>query len=167
MTEIQFGGAHPDTLTAMTDLAETLRWTGETDEAASWYGLVFDMKSKTVNKNAPDMISAPSDHANSPLDEVEAIEAQGNMAEVLRENEKMFGHDHLHTFFPMNNLAAACRNEGKLGAAEKTLTTSYNIPDLLSEISVEKTIVMGSNLVSVLFELGAKRQSLDSLTQLQ
>ncbi|KAF6809166.1 hypothetical protein CMUS01_13740 [Colletotrichum musicola] len=37
--KLQFGDAHPDTLTAMTDLAETLRWTGETVEAASWRGM--------------------------------------------------------------------------------------------------------------------------------
>ncbi|KAF6783770.1 hypothetical protein CSOJ01_15847 [Colletotrichum sojae] len=38
--KLQFGDAHPDTLTAMTDLAETLRWTGETVEAASCSRLI-------------------------------------------------------------------------------------------------------------------------------
>ncbi|KAF6806001.1 hypothetical protein CPLU01_15939 [Colletotrichum plurivorum] len=88
--KLQFGDAHPDTLTAMTDLAETLRWTGETVEAAS------------------------CDYANSLLDGSETVEAQEKLAKVLRWKEEMFGHDHLHTVFLKNNLAVANRKQGKL-----------------------------------------------------
>ncbi|KAI8314951.1 hypothetical protein K4K61_003397 [Colletotrichum sp. SAR11_59] len=110
----RYGDAHPDTLTAMADLAETLRWTGDTAEAAGWYGLVFNKMSETFDKDAPEMIEALSDYANSLLDEGKTIEAREKLAEVLRWSEEKFGHYHLHTVIPRNSLAAAYREEGKL-----------------------------------------------------
>ncbi|KAH0423708.1 hypothetical protein CcaCcLH18_12004 [Colletotrichum camelliae] len=161
----QFGDAHPDTLTAMAGLAETLRCKGEMTEAAEWYGLVFDTKGKTFDKDAPEMIHALSDYANSLLDGGETIEAQQKLAEVLGWNEKKFGDKHLHTAMPRNNLAAAYREQGDLDSAEKLLTISFNILDQSPDSSVENTIVVGSNLVYVLFELGVKRRSMDTLTR--
>ncbi|KAJ0270619.1 hypothetical protein CBS470a_013459 [Colletotrichum nupharicola] len=170
----QFGDAHPDTLTAMAGLAETLRYTGNMTEAAEWYRLVFETKSKTFDKDAPEMIGALSNYANSLLDGGETIEAREKLAEVLRWNEEKFGHDHLHTAMPRNNLAAAYRKQGDLEGVERLLTISYSILDQSPDRSIEKKIAVGSNLVSVLFELAAElkdeRQIFDKAeraTQLQ
>lgn len=112
-----FGSEHPDTLTAMNNLAHTLWTQGNHAEARMLQERVLEVRRRVLGQEHLDTLTAMNNLANT-------IWAQGNYAEartlqerVLEVMRRVLGEEHRDTLSVMNNLAHTLWAQGDYAGA--------------------------------------------------
>ncbi|KAH7233835.1 uncharacterized protein BKA55DRAFT_598050 [Fusarium redolens] len=111
------GDEHPDTITAMSNLANTLSDQGKLDEAASMMKEVLEERQRILGDEHPDTISAMNNLALTLSDQGKLDEAALMKREVLEKRQRILGDEHLDTIKAMSNLAITLSDQGKLDEA--------------------------------------------------
>ncbi|EXL39944.1 hypothetical protein FOCG_17446 [Fusarium oxysporum f. sp. radicis-lycopersici 26381] len=132
------GDEHPHTITAMSNLANTLSDQGKLDEAASMMKEVLEKRQRILGDEHPHTISAMNNLAltlsdQGKLDEAalmkrEVLEKRQRILgkldeaalmkrEVLEKSQRILGDEHPDTIKAMSNLALTLNDQGKLDEA--------------------------------------------------
>ncbi|KAH7184072.1 hypothetical protein DER44DRAFT_754612 [Fusarium oxysporum] len=111
------GDEHPDTITAMSYLANTLSDQGKLDEAASMRKEVLEKRQRILGDEHPHTIAAMNNLAATLRDQGKLDEAASMMREVLENMQRILGDEHPDTIAAMSYLAATLRDQGKLDEA--------------------------------------------------
>ena len=104
------GEEHPDTVRAMSDLANSYGDLGKLDEAASMRREVLEMRRKPLGDEHPDTIRAMANLKSSPVDQGEPGEATSTQREASEKGRRILGEKHLDTIMAMGNLANSLRD---------------------------------------------------------
>lgn len=124
------GEQHPETLTAMGDLASTYRNQGKYSVAAELQESVLAARKKVLGEQHPETLTAMSDLAWMYRNQGKYSLAAELQESVLAARKEVLGERHPDTLTAMNSLALTYWNQGKYDAtAEKqdTLTTINNV----------------------------------------
>ncbi|KAH8746822.1 P-loop containing nucleoside triphosphate hydrolase protein [Hyaloscypha sp. PMI_1271] len=113
------GEEHPDTISAMNDLANALGNQGQLDEAAKMHEEVLEKRRRILGKEHPSTISAMNNLANTLGDQGQLDEAAKMLEEVLEKMRRILGEEHPSTISVMNNLAFMLGGQGQLDEAAK------------------------------------------------
>jgi len=148
------GGEHPDTLTAMNNLAGTLWAQGDLTAAREFEEEVLHIRKRTLGEEHPATLTSMNNLA-------ETLRAQGNVEDardlqerVMEIIKRALGAEHPNTLRSMNNLGETFRVLGDLASAgrlhEETLEARKRVlgdehPDTLSSMN---------NLALVRYESG-------------
>ncbi|KAH7231009.1 hypothetical protein BKA59DRAFT_518303 [Fusarium tricinctum] len=116
------GDEHPDTISAMSNLAITLSDQGKLDEAASMKAEVLEKMQRILGDEHPDTIMAMSNLTNSLSDQGKLEEAASMRKEVLEKRQRILGNEHPDTISAMHNLASTLSDQGKLDEAASMRT---------------------------------------------
>jgi hypothetical protein len=115
--ERTLGPDHPDTLTALNNLASAYQAAGKLAEAIALLERVRDARIAKFGPDLPDTLTAVNNLAS-------AYQAAGMLPEAIVLYERVrdatiaqLGSDHPHTLTTLNNLASACQAVGKLAEA--------------------------------------------------
>ncbi|KAM0539953.1 hypothetical protein ACHAO7_011667 [Fusarium culmorum] len=111
------GDEHPDTISAMSNLAITLSDQGKLDEAASMMKEVLEKRRRILGDAHPDTITAMSNLAITLSDQGKLDEAATMRKEVLEKRRRILGDEHPDTISAMSNLAVTLSDQGKLDEA--------------------------------------------------
>ncbi|ENH71185.1 Nephrocystin-3 [Fusarium oxysporum f. sp. cubense race 1] len=111
------GDDHPDTITAMSYLANTLGDQGKLDEALSMGKEVLEKRQRILGDEHPDTITAINNLANTLGDQGKLDEALSMRKEVLEKRQRILSGEHPDTISAMNNLAITLSDQGKLDEA--------------------------------------------------
>ncbi|KAH7117464.1 hypothetical protein EDB81DRAFT_733687, partial [Dactylonectria macrodidyma] len=139
------GNEHPDTIKAMSNLANTLADQGQLHEATSMQREVLQKSQQSLGTEHPDTISVMSNLACTLLDQGQLDEAAGMQRVVLEKRQRIFGDDHPDTISAMHNLASTLLNQGQLdeaagmirGVLEKRQQTLGDMhPDTIKAMSI-------------------------------
>ncbi|KAI9773490.1 MAG: Kinesin light chain 3, partial [Geoglossum umbratile] len=96
-----FGEEHPDTTSAMRNLASTLGDQGQLDEAAKMKREVLEKRKRILGEEHPDTISAMNNLANTLGDQGQLDEAAKMKREVLEKRKRILGEEHPDTISAM------------------------------------------------------------------
>ncbi|RDW68235.1 hypothetical protein BP5796_08892 [Coleophoma crateriformis] len=108
---------HPDTISAMNNLAITLGDQGQYDEAAKMKKEVLEKRRQILGEDHPNTITAMNNLAITLRDQGQHDEAAKMFKEVLEKRRRILGEDHPDTITAMNNLATTLRDQGQLDEA--------------------------------------------------
>jgi tetratricopeptide (TPR) repeat protein len=111
------GDEHPDTITAMSNLATTLQDQGELEAAAAMMREVLEKMQRILGDEHPDTITAMSNLAITLQAQGELEAAAAMKREVLEKMQRILGDEHPATITAMSNLATTLQAQGKLEAA--------------------------------------------------
>ncbi|KAK0367787.1 hypothetical protein CLIM01_14858, partial [Colletotrichum limetticola] len=118
---------HPNTLSAKTRLACTLRYSGERDESSELFNDVYEERMETLEPVAPDMLVATMNYGTLLRGVGRPAEAEALLATVLERKREQFGNEHFHTAQPMGHLAIVYQNQGRFEDAVELLRKSHDI----------------------------------------
>ena len=110
----KLGADHPDTLTAMHNLAISYRQAGRLEEALGMGEEVLRLRREKLGADHPDTLDAMHNLANSYRRAGRLEGALGMSEEVLRLRRDKLGADHPDTLSAMNNLAVTLNALGRL-----------------------------------------------------
>jgi tetratricopeptide (TPR) repeat protein len=148
------GAEHPDTLTAMNNLAEALNAQGHRQAARTLHERTLDARYRTFGHTHPDTVSSMNNLAESLCDDGDLRGARYLQERVLDILRRQRGDEHRDTLVTMNNLATTLRALGDLAKAralhEQTLEARRRVqgdehPDTLSSMN---------NLARTLYDQG-------------
>ncbi|RKK93755.1 hypothetical protein BFJ68_g15425 [Fusarium oxysporum] len=108
------GDEHPDTISAMNNLANTLSDQGKLDEAALMKREVLEKMQRVLGDEHPDTIKAMSNLAVTLGGQRKLDEAALMKKEVLEKMQRVLGDEHPDTIKAMSNLASTLSDQGKL-----------------------------------------------------
>jgi len=114
------GDEHPDTLTSMNNLAETLRAEGDLTGAREKQEEVLEIRRRNFGDEHSDTLTSMHDLAATLSAQGDFTGAREKQEEVLEIRRRNLGDEHPDTLTSMNNLAATLWDQGNLtGAREK------------------------------------------------
>jgi tetratricopeptide (TPR) repeat protein len=113
------GEEHPDTISAMSNLASTLGDQGQLDESARMMKKVLEKMRHILGEEHPSTITAMSNLAITLGHQGQLDEAAKMKKEVLEKRRRILGEEHLDTIVAMHNLAATLGEQGQLDEAAK------------------------------------------------
>jgi tetratricopeptide (TPR) repeat protein len=113
------GPDHSDTLTAMNNLADTLRTVGELGQAQDLQEAVLAVRRREHGEDHPPTMAAMNNLAATLLVRRELGRAQNLQETVLIGYRHVLGEDHPDTLTAMNNLAETLRTRGELARAQE------------------------------------------------
>ncbi|KAJ7617831.1 hypothetical protein FB45DRAFT_1007550 [Roridomyces roridus] len=147
------GEDHPDTLSAMANLALTYQQLGWYREAEPLQISVLERRQKFLGEDHPDTLSAMANLAGTYGQLGRYREA------VLKRRQKLLGEDHPHMLLAMANLAATCRLLGRYQEAEPLeLSVLTERQKLLGEDHPDTLRAM-ANLAVTYGQLGRYREA--------
>ncbi len=111
------GPDHPDTLTAMNNLAETLRAQGDLEGARAQQGRVLEVSRRVQGEEHPDTLTAMGNLAGTLCAQGDLEGARAQQERVLEVRRRVQGEEHPATLIAMNNLAGTQRAQGDLKGA--------------------------------------------------
>jgi tetratricopeptide (TPR) repeat protein len=111
------GDEHPDTIRAMSNLANTFRSQGQLKEAAAMRKEVLEKRRRILGDEYPDTITAMNNLANTLRSQGRLNEAAAMRREVLEKRQRILGDEHPDTTRAMNNLANTLSSQGQLNEA--------------------------------------------------
>ncbi|WP_181872873.1 tetratricopeptide repeat protein [Billgrantia montanilacus] len=154
------GEEDPDTLTSMSNLAETLRDQGHLADARALHGQVLAVQRRGLGEEDPDTLTSMSNLAETLRDQGHLACARALHEQVLATRRRLLGEEDPDTLTSMHNLAGTLRAQGDLANAralhEQVLATRRR---LLGEEDPDTLTSMG-NLAGTLWaqdELAAAR----------
>ena len=112
-----FGPEHPDTLTAMSGLADSYRQVGRSDEALKIWEEVLVLRRKVGGPTHPDTLTAMWSLARFYRQVGRYDQALKMQEEVLALDRKMLGPEHSSTLVAMNDLADVYADWSRIGEA--------------------------------------------------
>jgi tetratricopeptide (TPR) repeat protein len=144
------GDEHPDTITAMNNLATTLSDQGKVDEAASMKKEVLEKSQRILGDEHPDTVMAMSNFAITLSDQGKVDEEASMMREVLEKSQRILGDEHPSTITAMSNLAITLRDQGKLDEAASMMKEVLEKSQRVLGDEHPSTITAMSNLATTL-----------------
>ncbi|KAH0562801.1 hypothetical protein GP486_002573 [Trichoglossum hirsutum] len=100
-----FGEEHPDTISAMNNLASTLGDQGQLDEAAKMKKEVLEKRKRILGEEHPSTISAMNNLANTLGDQGQLGEGIALLEVAVQRMRRIHGDEHPHTKVAVSNLA--------------------------------------------------------------
>jgi tetratricopeptide (TPR) repeat protein len=119
------GEEHPDTISAMSNLAITLGDQGQLDQAARMRKEVLEKRRRILGEEHPSTISAMSNVAVTLGAQGQLDEAVRMKKEVLEKMRWILGEEHPDTILAMGNLASTLRDQGQLNEAARMKKKAY------------------------------------------
>ena len=111
------GKEHPDTLTAMNDLAQALNAQGELAGARQLQEQVLEASARLLGKEHPDTLRAILNLAGTLYGQGELAGARQLQEQVLEASARLLGKEHPNTLQAMLNLAEMLYAQGDLAGA--------------------------------------------------
>ncbi|KAH0423702.1 hypothetical protein CcaCcLH18_11998 [Colletotrichum camelliae] len=149
---------HPEILVPKANLANTLRYNGESAESGRLFEDAYNTMAAAFGGDALETVGAMSDYANWLQDQDRVDEAEPLLQKVLRWNQTRHGETHFCTATPRHNLAAAYRSKGRLEDAAVLLRQSYDILHRSEGSHGLEKVVVGNHLSTVIFRLSLNRR---------
>ncbi|MGA7178505.1 MAG: tetratricopeptide repeat protein [Thiobacillaceae bacterium] len=115
------GEEHPDTLTSMNNLAETLRAQGDLPGARALQETVLEVSRRVLGEAHPDTLTSMSDLAATLWNQGDLPGARALEEKVLEVRRRMLGEEHADTLTSMNNLAATLWQQGEQNEANRLM----------------------------------------------
>ena len=112
------GEEHPDTLTAMENLANTYFNQGRWNEAEQLEVQVMNMTKKLLGEEHPDTLTAMGNLGLTYRSQGRWNEAEQLEVQVMGMRKKLLGEKHPDTLLSMGNLALTYRDQGRWNEAE-------------------------------------------------
>ncbi|THH16169.1 hypothetical protein EW146_g4419 [Bondarzewia mesenterica] len=122
------GEEHPDTLTAMGNLASTFSDQGRWKEAESLEVVVMETRQRVLGEEHPDTLSTMANLASTFSNQGRWKEAESLEVAVMETRQRVLGEEHPDTLTAMNNLAMTYRALGRLQEAEHLDEEARNHP---------------------------------------
>lgn len=148
------GEEWPETLTAMSNLAQTLQSQGNLPDARALQEKTLDITRRVFGEEHPDTLTYMNNLASTLKDQGDLPGARALQEKTLDIRRQALGEEHPDTLTSMNNLALTLQSQGELLAAwvlqEKTL-------DIRRQVLGEEhpdTLASMNNLASTLLEQG-------------
>jgi hypothetical protein len=107
------GKGHPDTLSAMANLAGTYWNQGRWKEAEELQVKVMEARSRVLGKEHPDTLSVMANLAGTYWNQGRWKEAEELQVKVMEARSRVLGEEHPDTLSAMGNLASTYRNQGR------------------------------------------------------
>jgi len=150
------GPEHPDTLTSMSNLANTLGAQGEAARARKLNEETLDIRRRVLGPEHPDTLTSMSNLANTLGTQGELAPARKLNQETLEIRRRVLGPEHPDALTSMNNLAVMMKAQGDFSGArqldEEVLEISRRVlgpehPDtLISMNNLAQTMLGQGNL---------------------
>ena len=148
------GDKHPDTITAMANLAGTWQQQGRSDEAEQLKVEVLELRKSVLGDNHPDTIMAMANLAGTWQQQGRSDEAERLQVEVLELQKSVLGNKHPDTIMAMANLAATWQKQGRSDEAERL---QVEVLELRKSVLGDKhpdTIMAMANLAGTWWQQG-------------
>ncbi|KAJ7254175.1 hypothetical protein C8J57DRAFT_1658270 [Mycena rebaudengoi] len=113
------GAEHPDTLTAMANLASTYWKQGKLTDAEELEVVVLEKRRGNLGPDHPDTLLAMGNLADIYHDRGKLTESEELEVVVLEKRKQILGPEHPHTLTAMAHLASTYRSLGKFTDAEE------------------------------------------------
>jgi TIR domain/Tetratricopeptide repeat len=113
------GEEHPDTLTAMNNLAGTLWAQGDLAGARELQERVLEARRRLLGEEHPDTLTAMGNLAGTLGDQVDLGGARELQERVLEARGRLLGEEHPDTLASMHRLAVTLADQGDLGGARE------------------------------------------------
>ena len=153
------GEKHPDTITAMANLASTWWQQGRSEEAEQLEVQVLELRKEVLGEKHPDTISAMASLAATWRQQGRSEEAEQLEVEVLELRKEVLGEKHPGTLSAMASLAATWRQQGRSEEAEQL---EVQVLELRKEVLGEKhpgTISAMANLAATWRQQGRSEEA--------
>jgi tetratricopeptide (TPR) repeat protein len=144
------GAEHPDTLTSMNNLAETLRAQGKLEGARKIQEQVLGIRRRVLGVEHPDTLTSMNNLALTLQDQGELKGARKIQEQVLGIRRRVLGVEHPDTLGSMNNLAGTLRAQGKLKGARKIQEHVLKITRRVLGVEHPYTLISMNNLTLTL-----------------
>jgi tetratricopeptide (TPR) repeat protein len=113
------GEEHPDTLTAMVNLAATYWNQGRSKEAEELFVKVMEARSRVLGEEHPSTLTAIANLAATYWNQGRSKEAEELFVKVMEARSRVLGEEHPVALTAMANLAATYRDQGRWKEAEE------------------------------------------------
>ncbi|KAJ7824351.1 hypothetical protein B0H13DRAFT_2290987 [Mycena leptocephala] len=158
--KIQLLGAdHPDSLSAMTDLAFTYRKLGRYQQAEPLQSTVLEKQKQLLGTDHPDTLLAMGNLAATYRKLGRYQEVEPLVAIVLEKQKQILGVDHPDTLTAMVNLAATYRTLGRYKEAEPLESTVLEKRKQLLGADHPDTLLIMGDLAATYGELGRYQEA--------
>jgi hypothetical protein len=154
------GEDHPDTLTSMNNLAETLRSQGDLGAARRLQEQALAVRRRVLGEDHPDTLTSMNNLALVLYNQSDLGAARGLQEQVLAMMRRVLGEDHPDTLTSINNLAETLRSQGDLGAAQRLQEQELTVRRRVLGEDHPDTLTSMNNLAETLRsqgDLGAAR----------
>jgi tetratricopeptide (TPR) repeat protein len=121
------GAEHPDTLTAIGNLAETLLALGDLDRARSLQEQALDVMRRVLGAEHPDTLRSMGNLAGMLWAQGDLNRARDLEEQVLDVTRRVLGEEHPNTLTSMGNLADTLRAQGDLDRARSLQEQALDI----------------------------------------
>jgi predicted RNA-binding protein Jag len=148
------GAEHPDTLTAIGNLASTYMHQGRWNEAEQLEVQVMNMRKKLLGADHPDTLNAIGNLASTYIHQGRWNEAEKLEVQVMDMRKKLLGADHPDTLTSMAHLASTYRHQGRWNEAEKLEVQVMDIRKKLLGVEHPDTLNAIGNLASTYMHQG-------------
>jgi hypothetical protein len=118
-TKRVLGEEHPDTLTAMGNLAGTYRKQGKWNEAEELGVLVMQTSKRVLGEEHPDTLTAMANLAATYQNQGKWKEAEELQVFVMQTTKRVLGEEHPDTLTAIGSLAGTYRTQGQWKEAEE------------------------------------------------
>ncbi|KAJ6580477.1 hypothetical protein DFH09DRAFT_294754 [Mycena vulgaris] len=156
---MSLGREHPDTLSAMNNLANTYDGLGRSQEAKELRVEVLEKRRKILGGEHPDTLSAMNNLANTYYRLGQSQEAEELQVEVLEKRTKILGGEHPDTLSAMNNLASTY---SKLGRSQEAEELQVEVSEMQRKILGREhpdTLSAMNNLANTYSKLGRSQEA--------
>jgi tetratricopeptide (TPR) repeat protein len=157
------GEEHPDTLSTMNNLAETLSAQGNLDGARHIQEKVLEIRRRTLGEEHPDTLTTMNNLAATLRAQGDLDGARNIQEKVLDISRRTLGEEHPDTLTTMNNLAATLSSQGDLDGARKIHKKVLDIRRRTLGEEHPDTSLSAWNLVLTLLDTGNSEKALDIL----
>ncbi|RYC82197.1 hypothetical protein BFJ63_vAg14905 [Fusarium oxysporum f. sp. narcissi] len=159
------GDEHPDTITAMNNLAATLSDEGKLDEAASMMKEALEKMQRILGDEHPDTLMAMNNLAATLRDQGKLDEAASMKREVLEKRQRILGDEHPNTIMAMNNLANTLSDQGKLDEAASMMKEVLEKRQRILGDEHPDTLMAMNNLATTLRDQGKLDEAASMMTE--
>ena len=143
------GEDHPDTITAMNNLAITLSHQGKLEETGVMMKEILEKSRHILGEDHPTTITAMNNLASTYRNQRRWQEAETLQVRVMEARKRVLGEEHPDTLASMSNLASTYSNQGRWQEAEtlqvREIETRLKVlgeehPDALTNMAESRTI---------------------------
>ncbi|KAF8179769.1 hypothetical protein K438DRAFT_1842740 [Mycena galopus ATCC 62051] len=148
------GDDHPDTLTAMNNLANTYRTLGQFKDAEQLELVVLEKQKKILSDEHPDTLTTMNNLANTYHSLGQFEDAEQLQVVVLEKQRKILSDEHPDTLTTMNDLGNTYDSLGQFEDAEKLQVVVLEKQRKILSDEHPDTLTAMSNLANTYYSLG-------------
>jgi tetratricopeptide (TPR) repeat protein len=155
------GDDHPDTLTAMGNLAQTLYAMGDLVGARRYQEQTLDGLKRVLGDDHPDTLTAMGNLAGTLKAMGDLVGARRYEEQTLAVRKRVLGDDHPSTLTAMNNLAGTLKAMGDLVGARRYQEQTLAVRKRVLGDDHPSTLIAKVNLAQTLHHTGERQRALD------